>query len=152
MSRRSVADDRDWRPSMPELLRGRLRELSVLVEQRGEDALAESPLSLPLNHLLDAVVREPGITVTTIAAGLGKSQQAMSQAADRLERLGLIERRVGAGRAVALHPTDAGKAASADGVERELASEQRIRTTLGAQRYDALVALLAEARDALRAG
>ncbi|GAB3610106.1 hypothetical protein GCM10027414_22320 [Humibacter ginsengiterrae] len=122
------------------------------MEQRGEDALAESPLSLPLNHLLDAVVREPGITVTTIAAGLGKSQQAMSQAADRLERLGLIERRVGAGRSVALHPTDAGKAASADGVERELASEQRIRTTLGPQRYDALIALLAEARDALRAG
>ena len=152
MSRRSDAGDGDhWHPSIPDLLRGRLREMSVLVEQRGEQALAGTQLSLPLNHLLEAVVREPGITVTTIATGLGKSQQAMSQAADRLERLGFIERRVGAGRAVALHPTDAGRVASADGVERELASERQIRMSLGVKRYETLLALLAEARDALRA-
>lgn len=124
----------------------------MLIEQRGEDALSGSPLSLPLNHLLEAVVRDPGITVTAIATGLGKSQQAMSQAADRLEQLGFIERRIGAGRAVALHPTEAGRAASADGVARELGSEERVRAALGAERYDALFALLTEARDALRAG
>ena len=69
----------------------------------------------------------------------------------RLERLGFIERRVGAGRAVALHPTVAGRAASADGVERELGSERQIRMSLGVKRYETLLALLAEARDALRA-
>src|ERR1700753_1263898 len=115
------------------LLRGRLREVSTLIEQRGEAALAGTALSLPLNHLLDAVAAEPGVTVTEIARRLGKSQQAMSQAADRLERLGFIERRVGAGRTVGLHATEAGRAASADGGRRELGAEDRARPVLGAR-------------------
>lgn len=131
------------------LLRTRLREVSALIEQRGEAALAGTPLSLPLNHLLDAVVTESGVTVTEIARRLGKSQQAMSQAADRLERLGFIERRVGAGRTVELHATDAGRVASADGVRRELAAGHRTREALGPDRFDALVVLLETARDAL---
>jgi MarR family transcriptional repressor of emrRAB len=131
------------------LLRGRLREVSALIEQRGEAALSGTALSLPLNHLLDAVVAEPGVTVTEIARRLGKSQQAMSQAADRLERLGFIERHVGAGRTVGLHATDAGRTASADGVRRELAAEDRTRQVLGAERFDTLVALLESTRDAL---
>ena len=131
------------------LLRGRLREVSALIEQRGEAALAGTSLSLPLNHLLDAVVAEPGVTVTEIARRLGKSQQAMSQAADRLERLGFIERRVGPGRTVGLHATDAGRTASADGVRRELAAEDRTRAALGHRQFDTLVALLENARDAL---
>jgi DNA-binding MarR family transcriptional regulator len=133
------------------LLRGRLREVSALIEQRGEAALAGTALSLPLNHLLDAVVAEPGVTVTEIARRLGKSQQAMSQAADRLERLGFIERHVGTGRTVGLHATDAGRAASADGVRRELAAEDRTRAVLGPERFDTLAALLESARDALLA-
>ena len=131
------------------LLRGRLREVSTLIEQRGEAALAGTPLSLPLNHLLDAVVAEPGVTVTEIARRLGKSQQAMSQAADRLERLGFIERHVGAGRTVGLHATDAGRTASADGVRRELAAEDRTRAALGPDRFDTLLALLESTREAL---
>ncbi|HEY0936525.1 MAG TPA: MarR family transcriptional regulator [Trebonia sp.] len=131
------------------LLRTRLREVSTLIEQRGEAALAGTFLSLPLNHLLAAVLAEPGVTVTEIARRLGKSQQAMSQAADRLERLGFIERRVGAGRTVGLHATDAGRIASADGVRRELAAEHRTREALGPDRFDALVVLLETARDAL---
>ena len=133
------------------LLRGRLREVSTLIEQRGEAALSDTSLSLPLNHLLDAVVAEPGVTVTEIARRLGKSQQAMSQAADRLARLGFIERHVGAGRTVGLHATDAGRTASADGVRRELEAEDRTRTVLGSDQFDTLVALLESARDALSA-
>jgi DNA-binding MarR family transcriptional regulator len=135
--------------ALPGLLRSRLREVSALIEQRGEAALSGTSLSLPLNHLLDAVVAEPGVTVTEIARRLGKSQQAMSQAADRLERLGFIERHVGAGRTVGLHATDAGRTASADGVRRELAAEDRTRKALGFGRFDTLVALLESARDAL---
>jgi MarR family transcriptional repressor of emrRAB len=131
------------------LLRGRLREVSALIEQRGEAALSGTSLSLPLNHLLDAVVAEPGVTVTEIARRLGKSQQAMSQAADRRERLGFIERHVGVGRTVGLHATEAGRAASADGVRRELAAEDRTREVLGSDRFDTLADLLASVRDAL---
>jgi DNA-binding MarR family transcriptional regulator len=131
------------------LLRGHLREVGALIEQRGEAALAGTSLSLPLNHLLDAVVAEPGVTVTEIARRLGKSQQAMSQAADRLQRLGFIERHVGTGRTVGLHATDAGRTASADGVHRELAAEDRTREVMGVDRFDTLVALLENVRDAL---
>lgn len=131
------------------LLRGRLREVSTLIEQRGEAALASTSLSLPLNHLLDAVVAEPGVTVTEIARRLGKSQQAMSQAADRLVRLGYIERRVGVGRTVGLYATDAGRTASADGVRRELAAENRTREVLGIEQYNSLFALLESVRDRL---
>ncbi|MGH3246764.1 MAG: MarR family winged helix-turn-helix transcriptional regulator [Trebonia sp.] len=95
------------------------------------------------------VGQQPGVTVTEIARRLGKSQQAMSQAADRLERLGLIERHVGAGRTVGLHATGAGQNTSADGVRRELAAEDRTREVLGPDRFDTLVALLETARNAL---
>ncbi|MDT8915978.1 MarR family transcriptional regulator [Amycolatopsis sp. PS_44_ISF1] len=135
--------------SLTGLLRGRLREVSALIEQRGEAALHGTALSLPLNHLLDAVVAEPGVTVTEIARRVGKSQQAMSQAAERLVRLGFLERRVGAGRTVGLHATDTGRTASAEGVRRELAAEARTRKALGPDRFDRLVALLEDTRDAL---
>ncbi|MBS2532810.1 MarR family transcriptional regulator [Catenulispora sp. NF23] len=134
------------------LLRGRLREVSALIEQRGEAALSGTALSLPLNHMLDAVVAEPGVTVTEIAQRLGKSQQAMSQAAARLTTLGFIERHVGTGRTVGLHATKAGRTASADGVRRELAAEERTRQALGTERFDELMALLARAREALLEG
>ena len=136
-------------PALTALLRGRLREVSVLIEQRGEAALAGTSLSLPLNHLLDAVVAEPGVTVTEIASRLGKSQQAISQAANRLEKLRYIERRVGSGRAVALHATPSGREASAEAVARELAAEDRLRELLGPQRFDTLMALLVATRDIL---
>ena len=121
----------------------------MLIEQRGEAALAGTSLSLPLNHLLDAVVAEPGVTVTAIAARVRKSQQAMSQAADRLERLGFIERQVGSGRAVGLHATEAGRTASADGVRRELAAEEGIREILGEGPFEQLMSALESAHEAL---
>jgi DNA-binding MarR family transcriptional regulator len=131
------------------LLRGRIREVGMLIELRGEAALAGTSLSLPLNHLLDAVVAEPGVTVTEIATRLGKSQQAMSQAADRLERLGFIERRVGSGRAVGLHATEVGWTASADGVRRELAAEESTRQILGEGLFEQLISVLESAHEAL---
>lgn len=143
----------DGRPGsnaqLTDLLRGRLREVSAIVEQRGEVALAGTPLSLPLNHLLDAVVAEPAVTVTELARRLGKTQQAMSLAADRLESLGLIERRVGSGRTVALHATASGKSASAEAVAKELEAEDDLRRIIGPEQYGQLLTLLALARDRL---
>jgi len=135
---------------LTDLLRGRLREVSAIVEQRGEASLAGTPLSLPLNHLLDAVVAEPAVTVTDLARRLGKTQQAMSLAADRLESLGMIERRVGSGRTVALHATSSGLSASADAVARELKAEDDLRRIIGPDNYEQLLTMLALARDRLR--
>jgi DNA-binding MarR family transcriptional regulator len=131
------------------LLISRLHEVSDLVEERGEAALLGTSLSLPLNHLLAAVVAEPGVTVTQIARRLGKSQQAISQSADRLERLGFIDRRVGPGRTVELHASDAGRTASSDGVQRELLAQEQARNALGPERFGELIELLESARDIL---
>src|SRR4051812_43417395 len=137
----SSTNDMSTGPALTGLLRGRLREVGVLIEKRGEAALAGTSLSLPLNHLLDTVVAEPGVTVTEIAHRLGKSQQAISQAANRLETLGYIERRIGSGRAVALHTTPAGRDASVEAVARELAAEDQVRELLGVRQFDTLMAL-----------
>jgi len=61
----------------------------------------------------------------------------MSQAADRPERVGFIERRAGAGRTVGLHTAGTGLTASAPGVRRELAAEDRTREGLGSGRKGA---------------
>lgn len=104
----------------------------------------------PLNHLLEAVVLEPGVTVSEIARRIGKSQQAVSQTADKLVRLGLVERHVGQGRSVELHATNAGQALSREAVALESRNEEDMRRILGADRFDRLLMLLRESRDLLR--
>jgi DNA-binding MarR family transcriptional regulator len=148
-TQRNRSPDYGRAPELSGLLISRLHEVSDLVEERGEVSLLGTSLSLPLNHLLAAVVVEPGVTVTQIARRLGKSQQAISQSADRLERLGFVERRVGPGRAVELHASEAGRAASSDGVQRELQAQEHTREALGPERFSELIELLESARDIL---
>jgi DNA-binding MarR family transcriptional regulator len=148
-TRRNQSPDYGRAPELSGLLISRLREVSGLVEERGEAALQGTSLSLPLNHLLAAVVAEPGVTVTQIARRLGKSQQAISQSADRLERLGFIARQVGPGRTVELHASETGRAASSDGVRRELLAQEQTKNALGSDRFSQLIELLESAREIL---
>jgi DNA-binding MarR family transcriptional regulator len=127
-----------------------LWEVSAYAEMRGEAALADLGLTLPSNGLLDAIVNEPGVTVAEMSRRIPKTQQAISQVVTRLERGGFVERRVGSGRGVGLYPTEAGRAISAHGVERELGAEAEMRELLGDERYESLRALLLEARPILR--
>jgi len=128
-----------------------LWEVETYVALMGEAALADTPLSLPSSGMLAAVLAEPGITIAEMARRMPKTQQAISQVAARLEKLGLLERRVGSGRGVGLYVTDAGRAMAETGLARERELVRRLRKMLGDERYDALVRLLGESRAILSA-
>ncbi len=130
-------------------LRHLLWDVSSRTVLLGEAALAGTPLTLPAVGLLDAIGSQPGVTIAEISRRLPTSQQAVSQLAARLERLGLIERHVAGGRSSALHLTEAGRAARVQGRTIELALEARLEEALGTERYDRLRELLEEAREAV---
>jgi len=127
-----------------------LWETTTYVGLMGEAALADTPLTLPSSGMLAAVLAEPGITVAEMARRMPKTQQAISQVAARLEKLGLLERRLGAGRGVGLFVTDTGRAMAETGLAHERELVARLRDLLGDERYDELSRLLDESRTILR--
>ena len=127
-----------------------LWECAAYVELMGESALAGSSLTLASNGMLNTVQAEPGITIAEIARRKPKSQQAVSQVVARLEKLGLLQRRLGSGRGVGLHVTDAGREMAVTGAAREAELRVRLRELLGDDRYETLERLLGEARAILR--
>jgi DNA-binding MarR family transcriptional regulator len=128
-----------------------LWETTTYIESMGEAALAGTPLTLPSSGMLTAVLAEPGITIAEMARRMPKSQQAISQVAARLEKLGLLERRLGSGRGVGLYVTDAGRAMAEVGLTRERELVARLREMLGDERYEELSRLLVETRTIVRA-
>jgi DNA-binding MarR family transcriptional regulator len=123
--------------------------VSTRTSMLGEGALAESPLTLAGLGLLENINARPGITIAEISRRAPQSQQALSQVAARLEKLGFIERRLadrGRGRGVELHLTDAGARARASAHEATEAFERALAETLGPDRHQRLVALLEEMR------
>jgi DNA-binding MarR family transcriptional regulator len=127
-----------------------LWEVAAYTEMMGEAALAETPLSLPSSGMLQVVLGEPGITVAEISRRMPKSQQAISQVSARLERLGLLERRLGSGRGHGLFVSEAGRELAELGMSRERELEDRLVTVLGEARYAHLRRLLSETRTLLR--
>lgn len=114
-----------------------------------EPLLADLQLSLASVGALERIAAEPGITASELARQAFKTQQAVSQVTSRLERLGYIERRLGAGRGVGLHVTAAGRRALADGTAREAAIDAQLLALLGADDAEELRALLRRLREAL---
>src|SRR5918997_7018346 len=85
--------------------------VSTRTSALGEAALGGTPLTLAGLGMLENVDARPGITIAEISRRAPQTQQALSQIAARLERLGLIERRLagpGRGRGVGLHLTAGG--------------------------------------------
>src|SRR5918997_3045849 len=85
--------------------------VSTRTSALGEAALADSPLTLAGLGMLENVAARPGITIAEISRRAPQTQQALSQIAARLERLGFLERRLagpGRGRGVGLHLTAGG--------------------------------------------
>src|SRR5579875_467460 len=127
-----------------------LWETTTYVELMGEAALAGTPLTLPSSGMLTAVLAEPGITIAEMARRVPKSQQAISQVAARLQKLGLLERRLGSRRGVGLFVTEAGRAMAEVGRARERELVARLRALLGDERYEELSRLLVETREIVR--
>ncbi|MBV9803431.1 MAG: winged helix-turn-helix transcriptional regulator [Solirubrobacterales bacterium] len=146
-----VAPARDASPLVgKDGLNDLLWEVCTYVELMGEAALAGTPLTLASSGMLAAVLAEPGITVAEMSRRIPKTQQAISQVAARLEKLGLLERRLGSGRGVGLFVTEAGRAMAKEGLAREQELQDRLCELLGDERCDALSRLLAEGRAILR--
>ncbi|MBY8861778.1 MarR family winged helix-turn-helix transcriptional regulator [Nocardia sp. CA2R105] len=127
-----------------------LWEVSAYVELLGEAALADLPISTASSGMLMTVYADPDITVAEISRRTPRSQQAISQIVGRLERMGLIERRLKPGRGVGLHLTAEGRTMAERAFEQERATDERIRGVLGEKNHDALRTLLARSRDLLR--
>jgi DNA-binding MarR family transcriptional regulator len=100
--------------------------------------------------MLIAVLEEPGMTVAEISRRIPKTQQTISQVVARLEKLGLIERRLGSGRGVGLYVTDAGREMAQVAAAREQELSARLRELLGEERSRALTELLHESRAILQ--
>jgi DNA-binding MarR family transcriptional regulator len=127
-----------------------LWETTTYVELMGEAALAGTPLTLPSSGMLTAVLAEPGVTIADMSRRMPKSQQAISQVAARLEKLGLLERRLGSGRGIGLFVTEAGRAMAEVGLARERELVAQLRQILGDERYEELSRLLIETRAIVR--
>ncbi len=121
--------------------------VSVRTSSLGEAALAGTPLTLAGLGLLENVGARPGITIAEIARRAPQTQQALSQIAARLDRLGYLERRLAeGGRGVGLHLSPAGARARAEAHERTERFEAELAEALGASRHARLIALLEEMR------
>lgn len=141
----ATSDDQPWKHRIGHLL----WEVESRVSVVGEAELADTPLTLPSLGLLDMISVSPGSTVSELSRRTPKTQQAISQVVSRLEKLGYVERRLGAGRGVGLYITDAGTAAREQGNHREEVYERKVRELFGEERFQQLKQLLEEARELL---
>lgn len=123
---------------------------SVRTSLLGEAALGDSPLSFSGLGLLENVSAHPGIAIAEISRRAPQTQQALSQIAARLEKLGFIERRVVGGRGIGLYETEDGARARVTAHAAAEAFEASLVTALGAKRHQRLVQLLEEADAVIR--
>lgn len=145
-AQRSGDDAAGW----PDRLGHLLWEVAAQTSVLGDAEFAESPLSIPLTGLLDQIADTPGVTVSEISRRLPTTQQAVSDGAKRLEKLGFIERRLGPARGVGLHLTRAGADAHQHAAQLEETFEQRLRSLIGDEDYAHLRGLLHRARAELK--
>jgi DNA-binding MarR family transcriptional regulator len=139
------SDGQPWNHRIGHLL----WEVETRVSLLGEAELGDTPLTLAALGVLDMVSVWPGSTVSELSRRTPKTQQAISQVVSRLEKLGYVERRLGAGRGVGLYITDPGTAAREQGHRREAAYERKVRDLFGEARFLQLKQLLEEARELL---
>jgi DNA-binding MarR family transcriptional regulator len=121
-------------------------EISARFMVFAEPDLADTQLSLMSIGALENVAAAPGVTASDLARQSFKTQQAASQVTNRLERLGYIERKVGAGRGVGLYITSSGRRALEQGLQIEAQLDRRLQDLLGEERYAELSELLQQTR------
>jgi DNA-binding MarR family transcriptional regulator len=126
-----------------------LWEVSALANVLSEADLAKVSLTPRALGMLDKISAAPGSTAAELARNSPVTQQAVSQTVSRLEKLGYVERRLGSGRGVGLHLTDAGEAIRRHGTRAEQCTEEELRRRLGDELFDQLAADLESARDRL---
>src|SRR5690348_12358168 len=101
-----------------------LWEVAAYVELLGEAALAGLPVTTATSGTLMTIYSEPGVTIAEMSRRKPRTQQAISQNVARLEKMGLIERRLGPGRGIGLHLTDEGRAMAEQAFDRERSADE----------------------------
>lgn len=125
--------------------------VSVRTSVLGEAALAGTPLTLAGLGLLENVAAQPGVTIAEISRRAPQTQQALSQIVARLEKLGLVERRLARGtRGIGLHLTPAGEEARTAAHAAAEDFEASLAEALGDRRHGQLVRLLEQAEPIIR--
>lgn len=119
-----------------------LWDVAARTQSLAEKAVSGTPLTLSSIGLLDQIAGQPGVTISQIARRTPKTSQAVSQIAARLEKLGLLERRLIDGRRIGLFLTDAGTAAHDQGTTAQRAFETRLHTAIGNKNAEQLQRLL----------
>lgn len=128
-----------------------LNVLTRTITRIWEEAFQRLGLSPSHAYLLRLVLGEPGITQKRVAQALGLAPSTVTRFVDALAAKGLLERGPNAAdaRESALYPTAAGQALEAELDATGQALFQRMRSTLGAERFDQLVTTLREAQAAV---
>lgn len=127
-----------------------LWEVSAHTSALTEAALADTALSAASQGVVDAVYASPGTSIAAIARLLPMTPQNISQMVARLERLGFVERRLGArGHGVALFLTAAGARAREDVDGRLQRLDRELAELLGVAHHRALVEMLDRTRELL---
>ena len=93
---------------------------------------------------------EPGITVAELSRRTPRTPEAISQIVARLEKLGLVERRVKTGRGIGLHLADEGRSMAEQAFDRESSADEQLLGIVGPKNHQALRAFLLESRKQLR--
>lgn len=128
-------------------LKHQLWQVGARVTSLAEAALADTPLSAASSGVLSAISARPGTSIAEMARWLPITAQAISQIVARLERLGFVERRLGArGHGVALFVTPEGVSAREEADRRIARLEGRIADALGHEDHASLLELLGRAR------
>lgn len=122
-----------------------LWETDALVRALIDLESGDAHLSRSALGTLMQIAHSPGSTISELARVGVRTQQSVSQVVARLERLGFVERRLQDGRAIGLHITEPGLAAVLVGDRCEASEEQELSELLGAERYEQLCELLAQA-------
>lgn len=124
-----------------------LWEVSARAQSLTAAALVDTPLSSASSGVLDAISATPGTSIAEMAQWLPRSPQGLSQVVSRLERLGFVERRLGArGYGVALFLTPDGDRAREDANRRFDHLEVQLAEALGDEDRASLLELLDRAR------
>lgn len=128
-------------------LKHQLWQVGARVLSLSEATLADTPLSPASSSVLNAISAEPGTSIAEMARWLPTTAQAISQIVARLERLGFVERRLGArGHGVALFITPDGDRAREDANQRIGHLEVQLADALGHEDHASLLELLGRAR------
>lgn len=124
-----------------------LWQVGARVLSLSEAALADTPLSPAAASILNGISAKPGTSIAEMARWLPTTAQAISQIVARLERLGFVERRLGArGHGVALFVTPDGDRAREDANQRIGHLEVQLAGALGHEDHASLLELLGRAR------